>query len=770
MKILKILLWALMPIVMFTMMVPEAAGASDVILNPGTLSGSVSLTGYDITSITVRAIDTNKNYSATITVSVPAGASSIGYTLTVEGDNDYYVVADVFASVPSVPDTVRALIPPTSPVNVPIGVDIPLDLSMEPAIISGTVSTGSSANTITQYTVYAFILLPEFETSNYSYTNTGILSVPGDPGRDYTLLVAPETEYYNVRAHITIDGLNYIIYDYNVLTLAAGVTLVRDYIIDVTSATISGFALLQGIDVYYAHIYGNASSPTRNANFTIPDVTTGLYTLAVDAGAWRIYPRFNFNLPDADPDLAGLTGYLQLPYSPIINVSAGDDPNINFDIVPGFIPGTLNLWGANTNYSSGQTRAYGHPNGGYANSQINPDTGKFLFVCFPGDFQTDYYQYLYFDYPDDPDTFLRSNVNQNYWNNANLQTISAGETAEPVELTYGTITVRRYFYVAGDGILSSPYIRATRSEQPYSTAYGYGSPAATTEGQAIVTLLLPGSYSLEAFATVDGSVTEFGTVIIVVDEGDVVVIGGTARPTIIVTNPTNGEIICGNRVTVEGTATDDVGVASITINGEDVAFASTGNPDDPNEVGFSHEITLNIDEANTITVIVSDVDQTDPTTLTMTVFSESCGADVIECAVDIKPGSCPNPLNVKSNGVFSVAILGTNDFDVRTIDLDTVRLLGVAPVRSANEDVGTPFYPFIGKEDKLDCTEEGADGIEDLALKFDRQQIVQAIETSGEEVVDGKIMTLPLTGNLLVEFGGNEINGEDVIIILKKGK
>lgn len=770
MKMSKILLWVLM-LTVLTMTVPGFA-ADDVVLNPGTLSGSVSLTGYDITSVKVSAIDTNKNYSATVTASVPAGATSIDYILTVEGDNEYYVIADVFASVPSVPDTVRALIPPTGPVNVPIGFDVPLDLSMDPAIISGTVSTGSSSNTITQYRVYAYLTLPEFETppSYYCYTSTGALSVPGDTGRDYTLLVAPGTEYYNVRAYITIDGLTYNIYDYSVLTPAAGSTLDRDYIIDVTSATISGYALLQGIDVYSAWMYGYAGSPSRNSNFTIPDVSTGLYTLAVDAGAWRIYPRFNFNLPDDDPDLAGLTGWLQLPYSPIINLNAGDELTVDFDVIPGFIPGTVNLWGANTNFSSGRVRAYGYPNGAYSYSQIDPDTGKFLYVLSPGDYQTDNYQYLYFTYPDDPDASLYSYVSQYYYSNADLQTIAAGQTAEPFELTYGTITVRRYFYVAGDGILSRPYIKATRLEQPVSTAYGYGSNVPTTEGQAIVTLLLPGSYSLEAFAIVDGSNTEFGTINITVEEGDVVVIGGTARPTIIVTNPTSGEIICGDKVTVEGTATDDVGVASITINGEGVTFDSTQNPDDLNEVGFSHEISLNVDEENTITVTVSDVDQTDPVTLTMTVFSESCGPDVIECAVDIKPGSCPNPLNVKSKGVLPIAILGTEVFDVGSIDLNTVRLVGVAPVRSDYEDVGTPFYPFIGKEDKLDCTELGADGFLDLSLKFDMQEIVQAIETSGEEVVDGKIMTLPLTGNLLVEFGGNAISGEDVIIILKKGK
>ena len=30
----------------------------------------------------------------------------------------------------------------------------------------------------------------------------------------------------------------------------------------------------------------------------------------------------------------------------------------------------------------------------------------------------------------------------------------------------------------------------------------------------------------------------------------------------------------------------------------------------------------------------------------------------MEITVDIKPGSCPNPLNLKSNGVLPVAILG----------------------------------------------------------------------------------------------------------------
>jgi hypothetical protein len=749
---------------------PSVYAADDVVLNPGTISGSVALTGYQITSVTLHAIDTNKIYSATVTESVPAGASSIGYTLTVEGDNDYYVIADV-----TVQDAnyTRVLIPPSSPVTVAIGADVPHDLMMEPAIISGTISTGSAANTITDYSVYAYLNLPEFDQVYASSTYAYGLSAPGDVGTDYTLLVAPGTVYYYVRAYIGIDGLSYNIYDYDVNSPAAGVVLDRDYIVDVSAATISGYALLDGVDVTSASVYGYSWSPppTRYSNTNIPDVSTGIYSLAVDEGLWRLYPRFSFNLPDADPDLSGLTGWLNLPYSPEINVLAGDELTLDFDVVPGFIPGTLALWGANTNFAWAQVGAYG-ASGGSTYSRVDPDTGKFMFVASPGDWYTDSYQYMYFDYPENSDTYLSSSVYQYNYNNIDkletLETVVADQTNSPIELSYGTITVLRYFYVAGDGVLKSPYIKATRSESPFSTAYGYGSPFETTEGQAIVTLLLPGDYSLEAFATVNGSNTEFGTVNISVEEGDVVVIGGTSRPTIKVTNPTNGETICGNTVTVEGTATDDVGVATITINGEAVDFVSTSNPDDPNEVSFSAEVILTLDAANDITVTVADVDETDPISLSMTVYSDRCGPDEIEVALDVKPGSCPNPLNVKSKGVLPVAILGTAELDVATVDINSVNILGVAPVRNEYEDVATPFYSFfIGKQDKLDCTEAGADGYNDLTLKFDRQQLVEALE-AGSSVADGDVITLQLNGNLLEEFGGTPIVGEDVIVILNK--
>ena len=58
--------------------------------------------------------------------------------------------------------------------------------------------------------------------------------------------------------------------------------------------------------------------------------------------------------------------------------------------------------------------------------------------------------------------------------------------------------------------------------------------------------------------------------------------------------------------------------------------------------------------------------------------------------IDIKPGSCPNALNIDSMGILTVAVLGTEDFDATTVDPASIRLQGVAPIRSSVEDLASP--------------------------------------------------------------------------------
>jgi hypothetical protein len=133
----------------------------------------------------------------------------------------------------------------------------------------------------------------------------------------------------------------------------------------------------------------------------------------------------------------------------------------------------------------------------------------------------------------------------------------------------------------------------------------------------------------------------------------------------------------------------------------------------------------------------------------------------IEVPVDVKPTSCRNPLNVNDNGVLPVAILGTSSFDATKVDINTVRLETVSPLRSALEDVATPFVPYTGKKAPFDCTTAGPDGYIDLTLKFDAQSVIAALGT----VADGDVKVLHVTGK---QIGGTDIIGEDVVVILKK--
>lgn len=141
---------------------------------------------------------------------------------------------------------------------------------------------------------------------------------------------------------------------------------------------------------------------------------------------------------------------------------------------------------------------------------------------------------------------------------------------------------------------------------------------------------------------------------------------------------------------------------------------------------------------------------------------------VIEVYVDIKPGSCPNPFNLKDKGVLPVAVLGTNDFDVTTIDPATILLtregydVGVSPLRWAYEDVATPYTGEPGG-----CHALKGDGHLDLTLKFESQMVKTTLGLAAEA---GNTIPLLITGNLKEEAGGTAIEGSDYVRVLATGK
>ena len=113
---------------------------------------------------------------------------------------------------------------------------------------------------------------------------------------------------------------------------------------------------------------------------------------------------------------------------------------------------------------------------------------------------------------------------------------------------------------------------------------------------------------------------------------------------------------------------------------------------------------------------------------------------VVEVSIDIKPGSDPNSINLKSKGVVPVAVLTTDDFDASTVDPETVLFAGAEPVRWTMEDVDS-------------------DGDMDMLFHFKTQNLTELDEDSTEATLIGYTYD-----------GLNRLIGEDAVNIVPKGK
>jgi len=109
-----------------------------------------------------------------------------------------------------------------------------------------------------------------------------------------------------------------------------------------------------------------------------------------------------------------------------------------------------------------------------------------------------------------------------------------------------------------------------------------------------------------------------------------------------------------------------------------------------------------------------------------------------DVTIDIKPGSDPNSINLKSKGVVPVAVLTADEFDATTVDPATVLFADASPVRWALEDVD-------------------GDGDVDLVLHFKTQNL--GLDADSTEAT--------LTGST---YDGQDIQGTDGVRIVPGSK
>jgi len=121
--------------------------------------------------------------------------------------------------------------------------------------------------------------------------------------------------------------------------------------------------------------------------------------------------------------------------------------------------------------------------------------------------------------------------------------------------------------------------------------------------------------------------------------------------------------------------------------------------------------------------------------------------DVVSVSIDIKPGSDPNSVNCENlNGNVLVAVFGSADFDVSTIDKSTLKLNGIAVTEV---------------HDKIHIEDKNGDEFPDAVLHLDKAGVCEATQDASlKESVDAT-----LTGSTIDD---QDFEGTDDIRIVKR--
>jgi len=104
-------------------------------------------------------------------------------------------------------------------------------------------------------------------------------------------------------------------------------------------------------------------------------------------------------------------------------------------------------------------------------------------------------------------------------------------------------------------------------------------------------------------------------------------------------------------VPVEGLATDDQGIASITVNGQPISFESTNNPQDPREVSFSTVLSGNqvAIGPNVLTITATDTDGNQISQTVNVVVADYLGPKTSQAAATPNPVAVNTPVTVTAN-------------------------------------------------------------------------------------------------------------------------
>jgi hypothetical protein len=631
---------------------PAAMSAEDVVLVPGYISGTATVTGESITALSVGATWTapdGTNYSAstyvsngstyTLTVNVPQGSTPT-YTVYATA----YLASGGYLSFPS--QTVGVTASNTSVA----------DFSLTPGYIAASV-TSTVAGSL-----------------SYAYFYAGGASVYAPAGSG-TLTVAPGSNYVYGYAYFT-DG-TYAFLDYQYPTVTAGDTTTVSWTVTppppAAKGNITGSVHVNGATPDSTYV--TASGPSYVSGYAAGDGSFSFADVVAGGYYFSTYSYFG-NSYLYHPDSA---------YSPArsVTVSSGATSNVDITVNTASMSGKLTLTGsaslsqANSASLSANGASGTNASGASAGTSPNPQTGAYSLTLTDGGWSP---TSLYLNFYDAaPATFLNESLNFfDYRSYYNPVTLAAGD-AVTKNLTYGTGAVTVNFSVLGGATLSSPYLDGNcyayeaGNVVRYYSFYAYGNASNATDA-AVKFVGMGATCTVNAWALVGGSYTKFGTLTLDVVPGtDVVVdIGG---PSLTVNSPEAASITDQASIVVTGTATDDVAVDSVTVNG--VVATLTPGASMP-QVSFSSPVSLDLGPNQIVTVA-----------------TDSSGKSSSDTRTVYRDGAAPtlnwSPDDQSTTNASIVNVTGTADDDA---GIATVTVNGTIVFQSAAPGSGPTHVDF----------------------------------------------------------------------------
>ena len=653
------------------------APAQTVELNPVTISGVVRFPGLEIDRMnvvaqigrTLVAVREFRPQAETapyeITVQVPAGGTRV-YTIALSGNHDAGVFQFIAGTV-----LVRD--------GEPLIADFEFD---PPTTIEGTI-TSANGGLMTGATV----LIREDVTFASNILTVVPQAPPGGSDRlDFKMPVPPGVRFRCQGGVRFENGTTAQIFAPTTITLGEGESARCDFIVDepeLPSGTLRGSVDLSGDqDVVQYRIQASRpgfgsfrqtleapfEGPANRAEFRLEDLDPGIYRLSATA-----------TLSD------GSTFTLPKPDDPRFSVENGQETVAELSTCQASVFGRLEFEGTLANAEatpgvglSGQPSQAASTFMGGGSTHVDRDTGDFDLLVSAGDWRSYSIglgaQREYFVQPG----FLDQAGSLQELRDP--PTLACGERIER-DFEYDTGRVEIRFRVADGRWLANPTLQGQGCRgidaSTGGPAYNYTFSARSRNTQTStpvgrVPFEGPAAKcdSIQAFATVGGTGTLFGTLRDIEIIPDTSIVIEPEGPRIEISTPVPEARVDARQILVRGLASDDVAVTNVQVNGVEASLQSAGNPNDTAEVVYEATIPL-VDGENLITAIATDEDGREGET-SIGIVNESTGPEPRRCdanddgwvdrtdiaaifALRGSSASGPNdPLDINRDGMMSI--------------------------------------------------------------------------------------------------------------------